>query len=91
MKAQLCARMACCEHRGGLICHDSSGNAASNSICNGKLPAYHANMAQQLDREGANCAEVAHSNMTAYNCILGMCEDPFAFCFHCFSEMMDHY
>lgn len=58
-------------------------------ICNANLPADHANMAQQLDREGANCAEVAHSNMRAYNCILGMCEEPFAYRFRCFSEVME--
>lgn len=83
--------MAFCVHRARLTYHDSSGNAASSFICNANLHANHANMTQQLDREGANCAEVAHSNMRAYNYILGMCEDPFAYRFHCFSELIEHY
>lgn len=60
-------------------------------MCTANLPADHVNMAQQMDREGANRAEVAHSNMRANNYILGMCEDQFTYRFHCFSEVMEHY
>lgn len=91
VKARLGTRMAFCAHRARIIYHDSSRNAASGFIFNANLPADHANVAQQLDREGANCAEMAHSNMRAYNYILGMCEGSFAYRFHCFSEVMDHY
>lgn len=58
---------------------------------NANLPADHAYMAQQLDREGANCAEVDHSNIWAYNCMLGVCEHTFAYFFRCFSEGMKPY
>lgn len=59
--------MAICAHHATLIYNDTPGNAVSRFICNANLPPDHANMAQQSDTEGANCAEVASSNMRAYN------------------------
>lgn len=59
--------MAICAHHATLIYNDTPGNAASRFICNANLPPDHANMAQQSNSEGANCTEVAGSNMRAYN------------------------
>lgn len=67
LEMQVWARMAICAHHATLICNDTPGNAASCFICNANLPPDHANMAQQSDTEGANCAELASSNMRAYN------------------------
>lgn len=84
--------MAICAHHATLIYNDTPGNAASRFICNANLPPDHAKMAQQSDMEGANCAEVASSNMRAYNWrTRSVCEDPFAYYFHCISEVMEHY
>ena len=64
---QVWAGMAICAHHATLIYNDTPGNAASRFICNANSPPDHANTAQQWDREGANCVEVASSNMRAYN------------------------
>lgn len=64
---QVWAGIAICAHHATLIYNDTPGNAASRFICNANWPADHANMAQQPDTEGANCAEVAGSNMRAHN------------------------
>lgn len=61
------AGMAICAHHAAQIYNDTSGNAASSFICIANLPPVHAKVAQQLDTEGANCAEVASGNMRAYN------------------------
>lgn len=67
LEMQVWVRMAICAHHATLICNDTPGNAASCFICNANLPPDHANMAQQSETEGANCAELASSNMRAYN------------------------
>lgn len=67
LEIQVWAGMAICAHHATLIHNDTPGNAASRFICNANLPPDHTNMAQQSDTEGANCAEVANSNMRAYN------------------------
>lgn len=67
LEMQVWAGMAICAHHATLIYNDTPGNAASHFICNANLPPDHTNMAQQWNTEGANCAEVAGSNMRAYN------------------------
>lgn len=59
--------MAICAHHATLIYNDTSGNAAPHFICNANSPPDHANMAQQSETEGANCTEVAGSDMRACN------------------------
>lgn len=59
--------MVICAHHATLIYNDTPGNAASRFICNANSPPDRANAAQQPDTEGANCAEVAGSNMRAHN------------------------
>jgi len=67
LEIQVWTSMAICAHHATLIYNDTSGNAASLLICNANLPPDQTNMAQQSVSEGANCAEVACSNMRAYN------------------------
>lgn len=61
--AAFAEKQVTCSHHATIIENDSAGNVTSTLICNANLPADHAYMAQQLDREGANCAAVDYSNI----------------------------
>lgn len=93
VETQLWARMAFCAHRGRLIYQNSSGNAVSTFLCCALLTCLQTTLTwlNSWTGRGANRAVVAHSNMRAYNYILVMCEDQFAYRFRCFSEVMERY
>lgn len=54
-------------HHATLINYNATWNTASCFIWNANLPADHTNVARQWNKERANCAEVARSEMRACN------------------------
>lgn len=67
LEMQVWAGTAICAHQATLIYNDTLGNGVSRFICKANRLLEQTNVVHQSDMEGANCAEVARSNMRVHN------------------------